>query len=124
MMRTRTNLAVLACALFAAFPGAARAAVATPAVESTSPGATTASSPDQGGTADTTGTPTTSAFAPLATTTSGPAPNVLVSAPGLRPSSGVNPSDVGGAIGPEYFIQGVNATGIAVYRRSDLAPVA
>src|SRR5436190_3905745 len=124
MMRTRTNVAVLACALFAAFPGAARAAVATPAVESTSPGVTTASSPDQGGTADTTGTPTTSAFAPLATTTSGPAPNVLVSAPGLRPSSGVNPSDVGGAIGPEYFIQGVNATGIAVYRRSDLAPVA
>src|SRR3954466_4973049 len=124
-MRIRINFALLACALLAAVPAAAEAAVATPAVESTSPGAkTTASSPDVGGTADTTGNPAPSAFAPLAASTSGPAPNVLVDAPGLGPSTGVNPSDVGGAIGPEYFIQGVNSTGIAVYRRSDLGPVA
>jgi subtilisin-like proprotein convertase family protein len=37
--------------------------------------------------------------------------------------SGVNPSDVGAAIGPEYFIQGVNSTGVAVFRRSDLSLV-
>src|SRR4051795_11288258 len=131
-MRITFRLALLLCALTAAFPAAAGAAtvpaqsaVATPAVESTSPGAkTTASTSDIGGTADTSGTTSGSAFAPLAAAPSGPAPNVLVNAPGLGPSSGVNPSDVGGAIGPEYFIQGVNATGIAVFRRSDLAPVA
>src|SRR4051812_25246875 len=131
-MRIRTNLVLAACALAAACPAAAGAAtvpsqgaVATPAVESTSPGAkTTASTPDIGGTADTTGAPAGNAFAPLAAPASGPAPNVLLNAPGLGPSTGVNPADVGGAIGPEYFIQGVNATGVAVYRRSDLAPVA
>jgi YD repeat-containing protein len=131
-MRITFRLALLLCALTAALPAAAGAAavpagsaVATPAVESTSPGAkTTSSTPDIGGTADTSGTTSGSAFAPLAAAPSGPAPNVLVDAPGLGPSSGVNPSDVGGAIGPEYFIQGVNATGIAVFRRSDLAPVA
>src|SRR3954453_20561026 len=131
-MRITFRLALLLCALTAALPAAAGAAavpaqsaVATPAVESTSPGAkTTASSPDIGGTADTTGTPTASAFAPLAAAPSGPAPNVLLNAPGLGPTTGVNPSDVGGAIGPEYFIQAVNATGVAVYRRSDLAPIA
>src|SRR4051812_3693081 len=131
-MRTTFRLALILTTLVAALPAAASAAdvtaqsaVATPAVESTSPGAkTTSSTSDVGGTADTTGSPSGSAFAPLAATTSGPAPNVLLNAPGLGPSIGVNPSDVGGAIGPEYFIQAVNATAIAVYRRSDLAPVA
>src|SRR3954466_11811373 len=131
-MRITFRLALLICALVAALPAAASgapvpggSAIATPAVEPTSPGPkTVASTPDVGGTADTTGTPTVSAFAPLAAAPSGPAPNVLVNAPGLGPSTGVNPSDVGAAIGPEYFVEGVNATGIAVYRRSDLAPVA
>src|SRR5436305_5348922 len=130
-MRITLRIALLLCVLTAALPAAARAAVvagqsavATPATDSTSPGPkTTASSPDLGGTADTSGNISGSAFAPLAAAPSGPAPNVLLSAPGLGPSSGVNPSDVGGAIGPEYFIQAVNATGIAVYRRSDLGLV-
>jgi subtilisin-like proprotein convertase family protein len=64
-----------------------------------------------------------SAFAPLLLTPVGPAPNVLTNQTGLGPTSGVNPSDVGAAIGPEYFIQGVNSTGVAVFRRSDLSLV-
>jgi YD repeat-containing protein len=131
-MRITLRLALLLLTLAAAFPAAAGAAtvpaqsaVATPAVDSTSSGTkTTMSSPDVGGTANTSGTTSGSAFAPLAAPASGPAPNVLVNAPGLGPSTGVNPADVGGAIGPDYFIQAVNATGVAVYRRSDLAPVA
>src|SRR3954470_3144712 len=131
-MRITLRLALLLGALTAALPAAAGAAsvpaqsaVATPAVESTSPGAkTTASSLDIGGTANTTSSPNESAFAPLAAAPSGPAPNVLLNAPGLGPTTGVNPSDVGGAIGPDYFMQAVNGTGVAVYRRSDLAPVA
>ncbi|MEA2458955.1 MAG: hypothetical protein QOC95_1927, partial [Thermoleophilaceae bacterium] len=50
-------------------------------------------------------------------------PNVLANQFGLGPTAGVNPSDVGAAIGPDYFVQGVNSTGIAVFRRSDLALV-
>jgi YD repeat-containing protein len=102
--------------------------VAAPATDAAASGPrVTASSPDEdpsgvapGGSA----APSASAFAPLAAAASGPAPNVLVNAPGLGPSTGINPSDVGAAIGPEYFVQGVNATGVAVYRRSDLALVA
>src|SRR4051794_27828506 len=41
--------------------------------------------------------------APPPATPTGPAPNVLASQAGLGPTSGVNPSDVGAAIGPEYF---------------------
>ena len=63
------------------------------------------------------------AAAPLIAAPTGPAPNVLANQAGLGPLSGVNPSDVGAAIGPEYFVQGVNSTGIAVFRRSDLAMV-
>jgi YD repeat-containing protein len=122
-MRITPRIALLLCALVAAFPAVANAAVAVPATDSTSGTKTTASSTDIGGTADTSGTGSGSAFAPLAAAQSGPAPNVLLTGAGLGPTTGVNPSDVGGAIGPEYFIQGVNATGIAVYRRSDLGLV-
>jgi subtilisin-like proprotein convertase family protein len=64
-----------------------------------------------------------SVFAPLVAAASGPTPNVLINQLGLGPMAGVNPSDVGAAIGPEYFVQGVNSTGVAVFRRSDLALV-
>src|ERR1700704_5636057 len=63
------------------------------------------------------------AVAPVLPAASGPTPNVLMNQIGLGPTSGVNPSDVGAAIGPGYFVQGVNATGIAVFRRSDLSLV-
>src|SRR3954447_18789826 len=64
-----------------------------------------------------------SALAPLAAAPIGPAPGVLANQTGLGPTSGVNPSDVGAAIGPDFFVQGVNSTGVAVFRRSDLALV-
>ncbi|MEA2468711.1 MAG: hypothetical protein QOJ57_2837, partial [Thermoleophilaceae bacterium] len=138
MMRIRIHLALAACAVASALAAPASAAastavpaqgaVAVPATESTAPGAKLSSSSSSddpvGGASGGTATPQSSAFAPLAAATSGPAPNVLVQAPGLGPSTGINPSDVGAAIGPDYFVQGVNATGIAVYRRSDLALVA
>jgi PKD repeat protein len=139
-MRIRTHLPLAACVALSAFAGAAGAApasaavpapsyVATPAAGATTTAAKGAvvSSADEaasGASAGASTQPAPSAFAPLAATPVGPAPNVLVNQPGLGPSTGVNPSDVGAAIGPEYFIQGVNATGIAVYRRSDLALVA
>jgi subtilisin-like proprotein convertase family protein len=63
------------------------------------------------------------AVAALIAAPTGPAPNVLANQVGLGPTSGVNPSDVGAAIGPEYFVQGVNSTGVAVFRRSDLSLV-
>jgi subtilisin-like proprotein convertase family protein len=64
-----------------------------------------------------------SPVAPMAAAPYGPAPNVLLNQLGLGPTAGVNPSDVGAAIGPDYFVQGVNSTGIAVFRRSDLSLV-
>jgi subtilisin-like proprotein convertase family protein len=64
-----------------------------------------------------------SGLAPLAAAPIGPAPNLLANQTGLGPTSGVNPSDVGAAIGPDFFVQGVNSTGVAVFRRSDLSLV-
>jgi subtilisin-like proprotein convertase family protein len=83
------------------------------------------SSPDEAASGASAGAPTSGAtsLAPLVAAPSGPAPNVLANQIGLGPTAGVNPSDVGAAIGPEYFVQGVNSTGIAVFRRSDLALV-
>jgi subtilisin-like proprotein convertase family protein len=63
------------------------------------------------------------AVAPVLPAASDPTPNVLMNQIGLGPTAGVNPSDVGAAIGPGYFVQGVNSTGIAVFRRSDLSLV-
>ncbi len=101
---------------------------ADPIVAAADKGASVVSTPDEAGTAAGTGGLTSaSPFTALAAAPAGgPTPNVLpgLNQPGLGPSTGVNPADTGGAVGPENFIQAVNGYGVAVYRRSDLALVA
>src|SRR4051794_12231635 len=62
-----------------------------------------------------------------AASSTGPTPSIVpgLNQLGLGSQPGLPyPSDQSGAIGPDYYIQGVNNTGVAVFRRSDLAMVA
>src|SRR3954454_4906534 len=117
MMRNKLTLAF--CALFlSGFGGIAQAATVTAAPADSEPSnaapAPLVASQD--------------AFAPAAAaTSSGPAPSIIpgLNQLGLGPQPGLPyPSDQSGAIGPDYYVQGVNNMGVAVFRRSDLAMVA
>ncbi|MEA2468378.1 MAG: hypothetical protein QOJ57_2504, partial [Thermoleophilaceae bacterium] len=142
-MRIRIHLAIATAALLSALLGVgggvasgatvpAQGAVAVAA----QPGAGDTAAKSAAPTADTTpessavGGPTSapSAFAPLAAApASGPTPSILpgLNQLGLGWTPGLPyPTDQFGAIGPEHYVQGVTNTGIAVFRRSDLAMVA
>jgi PKD repeat protein len=109
----RTKLALAFSAFFLSLGGAAHATVADTG-SNAAPAPVLASQ---------------STFDPslAASGTSGPTPSIV---PGLNQlGEGVQtglpyPSDQSGAIGPDYYIQGVNNMGVAVFRRSDLSMVA
>src|SRR3954454_20613271 len=108
----RTKLALAFCAFLFSLGGVAHAAV-------DDSGSNAASAPVTG---------SQSAFeSSLAASGTGPTPSVVpgLNQLGLGPQSGLPyPSDQSGAIGPDYYVQGVNNMGVAVFRRSDLAMVA
>src|SRR4051812_1724097 len=115
----RTKLTLAFCASFLSiFVGTAQAA------------SVTATSADGGSsTAAPSVMATQAAFEPAAATTtaSGPTASIIpgLNQLGLGAQQGYPyPSDQFGAIGPDYYIQGVNNMGVAVFRRSDMSMVA
>jgi PKD repeat protein len=115
----RTKLTLAFCAFFLSMLGAtAHAATVT----------ATSADPEPSNAAPAGLATSQSAFTPLATAPApSPAPSIIagLNQPGLGAQVGLPyPPDQSGAIGPDYYVQGVNNMGVAVFRRSDLSMVA
>src|SRR3954453_12327231 len=117
----KTNLALAVCAIFllSVFGGVANAGTVT----------STSSAPEPSNAAPAPVAASQNAFEPAtaAATSTGPAPGIVggLNQLGLGSQVGLPfPPDQFGAIGPDYYVQGVTNTGVAVFRRSDLAMVA
>ena len=118
-MKTNLALAVIASFLLAVSGGVAHAATVT----------APSTDPEPANAAPAPLIASQSAFEPAAAaaTSSGPTPNIVsgLNQLGLGSQPGLPfPSDQSGAIGPDYYVQGVTNTGVAVFRRSDLSMVA
>src|SRR3954451_23543983 len=119
LMKTNLALAVCAIIFLSVFGGVANAGTVT----------STSSAPEPSNAAPAPVATSQNAFEPAtATATStGPAPGIVggLNQLGLGSQAGLPlPAGQPGAIGADYYVQGVTNTGVAVFRRSDLSMVA